>query len=192
MIRAAQAAGAQWRLLYGGRTRASMAFADDLADYGERVTLRPQDEFGLLDLAGLLERLPPDTPLYACGPEPLLTALEQQCAARIPGLLHLERFKADESQLHHDDDRPIEVVLRRSGKTLTVPADKSILEALEEAGVLVAWSCREGICGTCETAVLDGTPDHRDEVLSEDERESGEIMMICVSRALSESLTLDA
>ena len=79
MIAAAEAAGAEWRLVYGGRTRASMAFLDELAAYGDRVTVCPQDETGLLDLATLLGTPEPDTLVYCCGPEPLLAAVEARC-----------------------------------------------------------------------------------------------------------------
>jgi ferredoxin len=84
-----------------------------------------------------------------------------------------------------------EVVLQRTGITVTVPADKSILETVEAAGVYVASACREGICGTCETIVIEGKPDHRDSVLTSDEREAGEVMLICVSRSCTSRLVLD-
>jgi vanillate O-demethylase ferredoxin subunit len=86
---------------------------------------------------------------------------------------------------------PFQVVLSKSGRTIAVPADKSILEALHEAGVEVAYSCGQGICGTCETRVIEGEPDHRDEFLSEEERETNKTMMICCSRAKSARLVLD-
>ena len=84
-----------------------------------------------------------------------------------------------------------EVELARSGLTLTVTADRSVLETLEEAGVAVDFSCREGTCGTCETDVLDGRPDHRDSLLTEDERAAGDTMLICVSRSCEPRLVLD-
>lgn len=99
--------------------------------------------------------------------------------------------KDDVSAIAPADPQCFEVVLQRSGITLTVPADKSILEMVEEAGVYVASACREGICGTCETVVIEGKPDHRDSVLTEDEREAGEVMLICVSRSCTSRLVLD-
>lgn len=88
-------------------------------------------------------------------------------------------------------DHPIRLHLAKSGLTLHVPADRSILEVLTEHGFDIDSICREGICGTCETRIVSGTPDHRDSVLDEDERRAGETMMICVSRALSDELVID-
>ncbi|MEU4227804.1 PDR/VanB family oxidoreductase [Nonomuraea sp. NPDC026600] len=168
MVAAAHAAGADWRLLYGGRTRSSMPFLDELEPYGDAVTIRPQDRHGLLDLAAYLGRPDDDTLVYCCGPEPLLAAAQDEPA-----------------------DTAFEVVLAQSGMTLQVPPERSVLEAARAAGVSVLYSCAEGICGTCETEVLEGQPDHRDSVLSDEERESGETMMICVSRSRSPRLVLD-
>ena len=190
MIAAADAAGADWRLLYGGRQRASMAFLGELARYGDRVTVAPQDETGLLDLDSLLGTPQPGTLVYCCGPEPLLAAVEERCRAWPARSLHVERFSA----------RPLtapvraeafEVELARSELALTVPPDRSILDVVEEAGVGVLSSCAEGTCGTCETAVLDGLPDHRDSVLTEEERRAGDCMMICISRSCTDRLVLD-
>jgi ferredoxin-NADP reductase len=190
MLAAAEAAGAQWTLLYGGRTRNSMAFTGELGRYGDRVTIAPQDETGLLDLAPLDA---PDALVYCCGPGPLLDAVERRCPAR---LLHVERFQpkvqeAGPEGAETGPDREFEVELSRSGRTVTVPAEVSLLDALRAAGVEVLYSCTEGTCGTCETDVLDGTPDHRDSVLSDEEREAGETMLICVSRCRGKRLVLD-
>jgi cytochrome P450/ferredoxin-NADP reductase len=190
MMAAASRAGADWRLLYGGRRRASMAFLAELARYGDRVTVAPQDETGLLDLDALLGVPQPGTLVYCCGPEPLLNAVEERCRAWPSRSLHVERFSA----------RPLtapvraeafDVELARSGLTLTVAPDRSILDVAEAAGVGVLSSCAEGTCGTCETAVLDGVPDHRDSVLTESERQAGDCMMICVSRSCTARLVLD-
>ena len=190
MIAAAEAASAEWQLLYGGRQRASMAFLGELARYGNRVTVAPQDETGLLDLDSLLGTPQPGTLVYCCGPEPLLAAVEQRCHAWPSRSLHVERFSA----------RPLtapvraeafEVKLAQSELTLTIPPDRSILNVVEEAGVGVLSSCAEGTCGTCETAVLSGLPDHRDSVLTEEERRAGDCMMICVSRSCTARLVLD-
>jgi ferredoxin-NADP reductase len=191
MMAEATAAGAQWSLLYGGRTRASMAFTDELARYGDRVTLAPQDEVGLLDLDALLGTPQPDTLVYCCGPEPLLAAVEQRCAAWPAGSLHLERFAAKPGAGAGGDDHAFEVELAQTGVTLAVPADRSIFDVVQEAGVSVIGSCLEGICGTCETFVVEGEPDHRDSVLSEEEHAANETMMICVSRCRGERLVLD-
>ena len=191
MLHAANAAGAQWELLYGGRRRASMAFADELvARFPQRVLLRPQDETGLLDLPGFLGRARPDTAVYCCGPGPLLDAVSDYCTAHGWPEPAMERFQPKQL-VDVSDDRPFEVVLARSGLTLTVPRDASVLETVRAAGVEVLYSCTEGTCGTCETDVLDGVPEHRDSLLTADERAAGETMMICVSRCRGERLVLD-
>jgi cytochrome P450/ferredoxin-NADP reductase len=190
MVRQVAAAGADWRLVYGGRTRASMAFLDELADCGDTVEVCPQDEVGLLDLGGMLGTPEPDTRVYCCGPEPLLNAVEAACVGWPAGSLHVERFVAkplSEPVLKV----PFEVHLAKSNRTLTVGPDTSILDAIDAAGVPVLSSCGEGTCGTCETTVLEGEPDHRDSVLNEAERLEGNCMMICVSRSCSPRLVLD-
>ena len=108
--------------------------------------------------------------------------------------MHLERFAAKpqpEPTAGQAQEAPFEVVCQRSGLTVTVPPGQSIIDALEEQGVSVLSSCLEGVCGTCETAVLEGVPDHRDSLLSEEEREANEYMMICVGRSKSDRLVLD-
>ncbi|MFN8196388.1 MAG: PDR/VanB family oxidoreductase [Nocardioidaceae bacterium] len=191
MIEEADAAGADWRLAYGGRSRASMAYLAELQKYGARVTLVPQDEEGLLDIAGLLADPDPDTLVYCCGPEPLLAVVEREAASWPHGALHLERFAAKEIE-REGDDAAFELVLQRSGITVTVPADKSVFDTMRDAGVSVLGSCLEGICGTCETGVLEGEVDHRDSVLDADEQEANDAMMVCVSRCRGSRLVLDA
>ncbi|GAA2490471.1 PDR/VanB family oxidoreductase [Streptomyces gobitricini] len=191
MIAAAEQRGADWRLVYGGRSRATMAFAGQLAkDHPRRVELCPQDETGLLDLDGLLGSPAPGTLVYCCGPEPLLDAVERRCASWPEGTLHMERFTPEA----REDDAPstsFEVELSRSGITVTVPPDKSVLQTVEEAGVHILSSCREGTCGTCETTVLDGVVDHRDSLLTPAEQVRNDTMFICVSRAACPRLVLD-
>jgi ferredoxin-NADP reductase len=190
MIEEAEAAGADWRLVYGGRSRSSMAFLDELSAYGDKVTLVPQDEAGMLDLDGLLGTPEPGTLVYTCGPTGLLDAIEQRCEAWPSGSLHLERFAA--KAVDSSGDEEFELVLARSGLTLTVPADKSVYDVCKAAGVSVVGSCLEGVCGTCETEIVevDGDVDHRDSLLNDDEKEANDAMMICVSRC-SGRLTLD-
>ncbi|MDG9715920.1 PDR/VanB family oxidoreductase [Streptomyces sp. DH24] len=186
MLAAAQAAGAEWTLLYGGRTRASMAFAEELGRYGDRVTLAPQDECGLLDLDAVVAAPPDGTLVYCCGPGPLLDAVEERCP---PGVLRVERFRPRRQPAGNDGE--FEVVLERSGLAVTVRPGVSVLDSVRAAGVEVLYSCAEGTCGTCETDVLDGTPDHRDSVLTEEQRAAGETMLICVSRCRGKRLVLD-
>jgi ferredoxin-NADP reductase len=190
MLAAASAAGADWTLAYGGRTRASMAFTGKVAAYGDRVMLRPQDEFGLLDLAALLSEPAADTLVYCCGPAALLDAVEERCAGWPAGTLHVERFTPkDQGNPVRSDS--FEVELAATGIALTVPPDRSILDVVEDAGVPVLWSCREGTCGTCETPVLAGEVDHRDSLLTDEEKAANDTMLICVSRAACPRLILD-
>ncbi|MFD9034940.1 PDR/VanB family oxidoreductase [Streptomyces sp. NPDC059567] len=187
MAREAARRGAEWRMVYGGRSRASMAFTAELALLGGDVTLVPQDELGHIDLDTVLTRLPDGALVYSCGPEPLLAAVEERCPE---GRLRLERFAAPTVERAGDDEE-FEVECRTSGLTLRVGPGTSILDAAESAGLSVNSSCRDGICGSCETRVLDGTPDHRDFLLSEAEQSAGATMMICVSRCASGRLVLD-
>jgi ferredoxin-NADP reductase len=194
MLEAVQRAGGDWTLLYGGRTRASMAFVDDLAGrYPERVTVWPQDERGLLDLESRLKDPEDNTLVFCCGPEGLLSAVEQQCAHWPPGILHIERFaaKAPTAEEAAEALERFEVVCHRSGVTLEVTSDMSILEVLEEANVPAMGSCYEGVCGSCEARVLEGTPVHRDSVLTDAEKAAGEVMLVCVSGSRTERLVLD-
>ncbi|MZD08888.1 2Fe-2S iron-sulfur cluster binding domain-containing protein [Streptomyces sp. SID5785] len=187
MAREAARRGDRWRMVYGGRSRSSMAFTDELAALGGDLTLVPQDELGHIDLAAELADLPEGALVYCCGPEPLLAAVEERCPA---DRLRLERFAAPVVALS-GDDAAFDVECRTSGLTLSVDSGTSILEAAEQAGLSVNSSCRDGICGSCETRVLDGTPDHRDFLLSEAEHAANASMMICVSRCASGRLVLD-
>ena len=192
MITVATEAGSDWRLYYGGRSRTSMAFLDELKPYGERVTVWPDDEKGLLPLGDILADPAGGGLVYCCGPEGLLAATEQRCMTWPAGALHLERFSAKpQPEPAAGEEAPFEVVCQRSGLTVTVPPGRSIIDALDEQGVSVLSSCLEGVCGTCETQVLEGIPDHRDSLLTEDEREANEYMMVCVSRSKSDRLVLD-
>lgn len=192
MIAVAEAAGADWSLLYGGRTRASMAFTGRLARYGEKVRTAPQDETGLLDLATGIGAPAPDTLVYCCGPGPLLDAVEEHCGSGgwPTGALHTERFQP-RAQEQYGPDQSFELVLARSAKTVTVASDESVLQAVQAAGVEVLYSCTEGTCGTCETDVVEGRPDHRDSLLTQEERAACDTMMICVSRCKGPRLVLD-
>jgi len=190
MLAEAEAAGADWELWYCGRSRATMGFTGELARYGDRVHLVPTDERGRLDLASVLGTPVAGTLVYCCGPERLLADAEQRCAAWPPGALHLERFAARPGQAPASGQE-FELVLARTGITITVPAGRSVFDVVQEAGVSVLGSCHEGICGTCEQVVLEGEVDHRDSVLSPDEQAANETMMICVSRCRSGRLTLD-
>jgi ferredoxin-NADP reductase len=181
MIAAAEAAGADWTLLYGGRARTSMAFREELVAYGDRVVLAPQDEVGLLDLVGLLAVPRPDTLVYACGPAPMLDAVESLLTGWRPGSLRVERFVP--KAVEDTGSEGFEVAFLTSGITATVPPDRSILTVAEEVGIPALWSCREGTCGTCETPLLSGRAEHRDSLLTDEEKADQNTLFICVSRA---------
>ena len=183
--------GVNWRLYYGGRKRSSMAYVEQLTqEFGQRVCIIPEDECGLPDLDQILGQADFETAVYCCGPSPMLDAVEAKCTELGLSAPRMERFAARVGQADPADRRSFDVEFRRLGVTRTVSADESILDVAEALGSEVFGSCREGICGTCETRVLEGVPDHRDSILDEERR--SDRMMICVSRALSPRLILDA
>ncbi|MET7770499.1 PDR/VanB family oxidoreductase [Nocardia sp. NPDC005366] len=187
MAAAAETAGAHWELYYGARTREHMAFAEDIARDFPTANLLPQDVHGLLPLGAILDERG-DATVYCCGPEPLLSAVETEAARR--GIaVRTERFVP--RAVDTASDRPFDIRLARDGRTLRVGTRQSIVDVLEAAGVSVVTSCREGTCGSCETPVLAGEIEHRDSILTADERSRGETMMLCVSRAGSDLLVLD-
>lgn len=191
MIAHAELLGTPWTLLYLGRRRSSMAFVAALDAYGGRVVVRPRDEYDRADLRAVLADAAPGTKVYCCGPGPLLDAVEAACADLPPGSLRTERF-VPKPQGPPVRSTPFDVELARSGVTVTVPPTASVLSAMADAGVPVLSSCRQGTCGTCETPVLDGVPDHRDSLLSEAERAASRSMFVCVSRSCTDRLVLDA
>lgn len=187
---------ADWSLHYGGRTARSMAFVHDLRSLaGDRVHVIPQDTDGLLPIDAIVAAADAETAIYCCGPGPLLDAVQDAHKRLAPDSpLHFERFAASTGQsvaAPRSDDRTVEVVLNRTGKTLEVGSETSLLDAIREVVPAVSFSCTEGYCGSCEVAVLEGEPDHRDEILTQDERVAGKTMFPCVSRALSPRLVLD-
>lgn len=196
MIRHAEATNSPWHLVYGGRSRSSMAFLAEVAKrLGGELTLAPQDEVGLPDLDAVIGQLKEDTAIFGCGPAAMLTALET--VANTHGrtaALHLERFSADpdaSKAAGEAEDKPFEVELRRSGLVLHVPADRKLGDVLQDANLPVSFSCQEGYCGSCETRVLEGVPDHRDTILIDAERSVGDIMMVCCGRSRTPRLVLD-
>ena len=196
MVRAAAAGDKPWRLIYMGRSRKNMAFLDELAGYGQNVHIHADDEGGFYPLAELLADPGADFHVYTCGPGPLLKVIESLAGDWLdPSRLHFERFAADPATAEaavapHEGDHEF-TVQGTDGTEVRVPVGVSILQSLEDAGRNPLNSCREGICGTCETPVVSGEIDHRDSLLSDDEREAGDTMMICVSRCKGKRLVLD-
>lgn len=177
----------EWRLVYTGRSRTTMAFVHELSTlHADRVVVHAADEQDRrIDIAAHVGTGP--TEVYACGPAALMDA----ASASVPAArLHLERFvpvaRVAESGIH-----PITVTCSRGGEQVAVAAEQSILEALEASGRAIVGSCRKGVCGTCEVRVLDGTPEHLDSVLTDEEKNDLGVMYPCVSRATGATLTLD-
>jgi ferredoxin-NADP reductase len=189
MIDQAVRGGKSWRLLYGGRNRESMAFRERLERHTEQVHIAPEDESGRLDLGHWISQIAPGTKVYACGPAGMLQAAEAASVQCPSYTLHTEKFEA--SAHASTQNRPFVVRLRRSGLEFDVQPGTSILDALSGAGTGILSSCRQGVCGTCEVPVLEGVPDHRDSVLDEADRQAGDCLIACVSRAKTDYITLD-
>ncbi|MCR1784403.1 PDR/VanB family oxidoreductase [Nocardioides carbamazepini] len=188
MIRQAEAERVPWRLVYGGRTRSSMAFRDLLAAHGDRVLIQPEDETGRLDIAAILADPEEGTAVYCCGPTGLIDAVEGACEAWPAGALNVERFAGKD--LSGLVSAPVKVRCAKSDVTVDVAADESILDALETVGISVANACRDGVCGSCEVRVLQGEPDHRDSFRAPGDSDVA-ALAVCVSRARTPELVLD-
>ncbi|MBK1783411.1 PDR/VanB family oxidoreductase [Prauserella cavernicola] len=186
MVRECHRRGRPWRLVYLGRTRASMPFLAELGEFGGAVDLRPDTETGPPRIAELLSLADPGAAVYLCGPPPLADGARGLLTEADPSAsLHTERF----SPLPVAGGEPFRLRLARSGLTVDVAADETALAAVRRALPGVAYSCRQGFCGTCRTRVLSGEVEHRDRTLTESEREDS--VLLCVSRAASPTLTLD-
>ena len=188
------ARGANFTLHYCARDRERAAYLDALgAALGERLHLHLDggDPARGLDVAALLSKRPSAAHVYVCGPAGLIRAVREAASDWPKGTVHYELFRGAEADVApRSSDQPFEITLARAGKTLTVPADKSILEVLRSNGFKIKTLCKEGVCGTCRIGLLAGKADHRDEVLTDEQREHE--IQVCVSRALpNETLVLD-
>ncbi|WP_431017137.1 PDR/VanB family oxidoreductase [Bradyrhizobium pachyrhizi] len=190
MIRRLEALGCRWDLFYAARTRAAAAFLDELGTYRSRVHVDFDDERSgrVFDLPAIVRNAPAHAHLYCCGPLPMLEAFEAATVDRLADRVHVEYFKARETPA---TEGGFDVKLARSNRTIAVEAGKTILDALLDAGIAANYACTEGVCGTCETRVLEGIPDHRDQFLSEEEQAANKSVMICCSGAKSRTLVLD-
>jgi ferredoxin-NADP reductase len=189
MVQRLVARGLPFALHYACRSRADMAFVDELKDLSA-VHFHFDDESGgkFLDVAGIVAAAPRDAHLYCCGPIPMLRAFEEATKGWPPAQVHVEYFTPkQEANL----EGGFVVQLARTGKEFVIPPGKSILDVLMDAGLSVAYSCQEGICGSCETPVISGIPDHRDSVLTDSERAANKTMMICCSGSKTDKLVLD-
>jgi phthalate 4,5-dioxygenase reductase subunit len=191
MIHELRAAGKRFRLFYFNRTPEMTAFRDALsaAELKDSVVIHYDqgDPARSYDLKPVLKERQNREHLYCCGPRPLMEAVRAMTDHWSPTAVHFEAFS--EAETHKATDRPFNVRLARSGKTVAVPADKTILEVLRDNGLDVPSSCETGTCGTCRTKMLVGEADHRDLVLAEHEK--ADTIMICVSRAKGDEITLD-
>lgn len=191
MIRELQAQGKRFRLFYLSRSPATTAFRDELSapDVKDSVVIHYDDgdPARSIDLKPVLAERKNREHLYCCGPRPLMEAVRAMTDHWSPTAVHFEAFS--EAETHKAGDRPFRVRLARSGKVLDVPVDKTILEVLRDNGLDVPSSCETGTCGTCRTRMSAGEADHRDLVLAEHEK--ADTIMICVSRAKTDEITLD-
>ncbi|PVH28909.1 cytochrome P450/oxidoreductase [Pararhodobacter oceanensis] len=179
-----KAQGRPYALHYAGRSRETMAFLDRLqADHGTALTLYSSADNRRADLARIVADLAEGGQIYACGPDRLISALEDLTAGHPEGTLHFEHFSTGIAGLNAAEETPFEVELCDSGLTLQVGAGETLLDRLHAAGIDVANDCREGLCGSCEVGVIEGEIDHRDRVLTRAERAENTRMMSCCSRA---------
>lgn len=183
--------GRTFELHYCVRSRATAGLLDELGSFGDALHVHADDESEgrFLDIAGLLDRQPADTHLYVCGPTGFMDAAIE--CARAKGWpearIHFEYFSANVET----DGQPFTVEARKSGKVIAVDSQETILAALAREGIKVPKSCEQGVCGTCICDVIEGEIDHRDSYLSPEEREDGDQIVTCCSRAKSDLLVLD-
>jgi ferredoxin-NADP reductase len=190
MLRAAREAGRPWTLLFCTPRTADAPFLHEALSLGGTVEVFASAEGTRLDVATRLAPVLPGVMLYCCGPERLMLAVEQATRHWPEGSVRFEWF-SPRSRPEGEGADAFEVVCARSGVTLQVPPELSVLQALRGAGIEVASSCEQGVCGTCECRVLEGEVDHRDSILSAAERAAHDVMMSCVSRARGARLVLD-
>jgi vanillate O-demethylase ferredoxin subunit len=192
MLQRLEALGSDWVLHYAARARQNAAFLGELhalaARHPGRVRLHFDQEQGRFDLEPVCRQIPASAHVYCCGPLPMLQAFEQATAGMRAEQVHVEYFQAKDAPVTAGG---LQVELSRSRKIFFVQEGKTVLDAVLDAGVDVPYSCMEGICGSCEVAVLEGEPDHHDSVLSDHQKQSNKTMMLCCSGAKSPRLVLD-
>lgn len=187
-----RAKGRPFSFHYAGRSRTLLAFVDALeAIDTTALTIHCDDEpETCIDLKALIGKAPAEGHIYVCGPRGMIEAVREIAHARgiAKDHVHFELFEAHEAEA---SDKSFEVEISSTGQVFTIPPGKSIIEVLEEEGVDLIYDCQRGDCGICQTNVLSGIPDHRDVILTDDERAANDVMQICVSRAKSDRLVLD-
>jgi vanillate O-demethylase ferredoxin subunit len=177
-----------WRLHYSVRTREDAALLDMIEGEGLRLHVDDKSGGALLDIAAVVAEAPGGAHLYCCGPAPMLDAFEAAARGRPAAFVHVERFAPVAPSATGGG---FTLRLAASKRDIAVRSGQTILQALREAGVEVQASCEQGICGTCETRVLGGRPDHRDSLLSDEEKARNDVMMVCCSGSLGDLLVLD-
>lgn len=189
MIARLRELGREWQLYYCARTRATAPFVGLLeSDARAAMNFDREPDGEMFDIAAAVRAAPPDAHLYCCGPEGMLEAFQQATRDLDRERVHVEYFTSSEPPA---EEGGFSIVLAKTGRELEVPRGKTIMKTLQDAGVEIQHSCSEGVCGTCETRVLDGVPDHRDRILTEAERASNKTMMVCCSGSKSEKLVLE-
>lgn len=185
MVRQVASRGARWHLAYLGRSRDSLPFLDELACYGTNVAIRVDDLHGPPDPAEIVAQAEPAAAVYFCGPPPLLEQTRRALREHDPTVrLYSERFCAPPVR----DGKPFTIRLARSNRVVEVGSRESALTALRRELPGIAYSCRQGFCGTCRVSVLAGEVEHRDTILGPSERQH--TMLPCLSRG-STTLELD-
>ncbi len=183
--------GRRFKVHYAGRSEGKLAFVDEIQRIcGDRLFLHYDDQDNALDIGALLQALAADAHIYFCGPTGMIEAIKAEAASQgwPESQLHYELFSADVDDSHNT---AFDVVVHSTGQVVRVPADKTIIEALEEAGLDPLYDCQRGDCGICQCDVIEGEPDHRDVILTDAEKASGKVMQICVSRSKTPRLVLD-
>ncbi|MBW7963229.1 PDR/VanB family oxidoreductase [Bradyrhizobium sp. BR 10261] len=185
------ARGSPYRLHYAGRTQGLLAFLPQLQEIcASNLSVHYDSDETRLDIAAALGASGANAHIYVCGPSGMIDAVKAGALAAgvSADRIHYELFKSEQPS---SPDRPFEVEIKSTGQVVGVAAGQSIVQALEAAGLDVLYDCQRGDCGICQCGVIEGVPDHRDVILSDEERASNKVMQICVSRAKSERLVLD-
>jgi vanillate O-demethylase ferredoxin subunit len=192
MLRWCEAQQRPWRLVYASRNAQRAAFCETLQPLASQVRFHFDDQHSsVLDVKACLAEVQPGEHVYCCGPQPLMQAVQTHSSHLPDNNVHFEFFSVPDEPAGALAAGSFVVELRKSGQSLTIPPDKSVLDVLEAHGHKIPFSCREGLCRTCETTVCSGQPEHHDYVLSQEERNANRSMMVCVSRAVSPVLVLD-
>ena len=183
--------GKNFELHYCSRSEERTAFVDFIKNsaFSNKVKFHFDDsgDEQLLDIPGLVATQPKNTNLYVCGPQGFMDAVIDAASSWDPSAIHREYFGFEEN---HEDDANFKVMINSTGKVIDIPEDLSITEVLEQHGINIPVSCEQGVCGTCMTQVVEGEIEHHDYYLTDPERDAGDVIIACCSRAKG-TLVLD-